>query len=149
VRRAHGVLLLGVNAADTCCSSGRVRVVWQVPYLLPKFGFPLLRLPGWVELTDEELQMKAAPFKIAAKKHWAALKRSAALDEQQRLASEQKRSLQKLKWDDQFMFMAQDLCMRDVLRLNRAVTRLAVMAFVRITCRRSGAFAGVTAWPLK
>ena len=31
--------------------------------------------------------------------------------------------------------------MRDVLRLNRAVTRLAVMAFVRITCSRSGAFA--------
>ena len=115
--------------------------VWQVPYLLPKFGFPLLRQPGWVDLTDEELETKAAPFKIAARKHWASLKTSATLDEQQRLAIEQKRSLQKLKWDDRFLFMAQDLCMRDVLRLNRAVTWLAVMAFVRITCSRSGAFA--------
>jgi hypothetical protein len=112
-----------------------------VPYLLPKFGFPMLRMPGWVGLTDEALETKSAPFKISARKHWDALKKSATLDEHQRLAVEQKRSLQKLKWDDRFLFMAQDLCMRDVLRLNRAVTRLAVMAFVRITCSRSGAFA--------
>ena len=101
----------------------------------------MLRMPGWVGLTDEALETKSAPFKISARKHWDALKKSATLDEHQRLAVEQKRSLQKLKWDDRFLFMAQDLCMRDVLRLNRAVTRLAVMAFVRITCSRSGAFA--------
>ena len=83
--------------------------VWQVPYLLPKFGFPLLRLSGWVDLTDEELEMKAAPFKIAARKLWASLKTSTTLDEHQRSAIEQKRSLQTLKWDDRFLFMAQDL----------------------------------------
>eukprot|EP00964_Phaeocystis_antarctica_P133967 scaffold98203_cov87-Phaeocystis_antarctica.AAC.1 len=37
--------------------------------------------------------------------------------------------------------MAQDSCMADILRPNRAVARLAVMGFVRVTCCRSGSFA--------
>ena len=45
----------------------------QVPYLLPKYGFPLLRIPGWVGLDNEALDTKAAPYKIALRAHWKAL----------------------------------------------------------------------------
>jgi hypothetical protein len=31
--------------------------------------------------------------------------------------------------------------MQELLRVNRAVTRLAVLGFVKVTCSRSGAFA--------
>ena len=59
---------------------------------------------------------------------------------QEKLAEEQQRSLVKVKWDDRALSLAQDQCMRDVLRLNRACTRLAVMGFVRATTSRSGGF---------
>jgi hypothetical protein len=31
--------------------------------------------------------------------------------------------------------------LQELLRVNRAVTRLAVLGFVKVTCSRSGAFA--------
>ena len=61
----------------------------QVPYLLPKFGFPLLQLRGWVGLGAAELEMKAAPFKIALREDWRQLKRSTPTTERSRLCSEQ------------------------------------------------------------
>ena len=51
------------------------------------------------------------------------------------------RRLKKERWMDGMLHVAQDRCMAEVLRLNRAVTRLAVMGFVKVTCSRSGAFA--------
>ena len=51
------------------------------------------------------------------------------------------RAQPKKKWDDQVYFIAQDICMADILRPNRAVTRLAVLGFVRTTCCRSGSIA--------
>jgi len=37
-------------------------------------------------------------------------------------------------------FLAQDMCMADVLRVNRSTTRLAVSGYVRTTCCRGGSF---------
>ena len=56
------------------------------------------------------------------------------------LGEEQQRSLVRVKWDDRALSMAQDLCMNDILRLNRTSLRLGVMAFVRATASRSGGF---------
>jgi len=39
------------------------------------------------------------------------------------------------------LYRAQDRCMEELLRVNRAVTRLAELGFVKVTCSRSGAFA--------
>ena len=47
----------------------------------------------------------------------------------------------KKKWDDGLYFMAQDVCIQDTLRPNRAVHRLAIMGFVRTTCVRAGSMA--------
>jgi hypothetical protein len=112
----------------------------QLPYLLAKFSFPRLQLVGWLDLDDEALDTKAAPYKIALRSHWKQMVTSHKLSEHEKLAEEQQRSLVKVKWDDRAMSLAQDQCMRDVLRLNRSATRLVVMAFVRATCSRSGAF---------
>ena len=57
----------------------------------------MLRMPGWVGLTDEALETKSAPFKISARKHWDALKKSATLDEHQRLAVEQEAIVAEVK----------------------------------------------------
>jgi hypothetical protein len=112
----------------------------QVPYLLPKYGFPLLQFPGWVGLDADALEMKCAPYKISLRSQWKELKVAHVLTEQEKLSEEQQRSLVKVKWDDRALSLAQDHCMRDVLRLNRACTRLAVMGFVRATTSRSGGF---------
>ena len=112
----------------------------QLPYLVPKYGFPKLKLPGWVGLDDEALDTKAAPYKIALRAHWQKLVTGHVLTEQEKVAEEQQRSLVKVKWDDRAMSLAQDQCMRDVLRRNRAATRLSVQAFVRATTSRSGGF---------
>ena len=112
----------------------------QLPYLVPKYGFPLLQMPGWVGLEKEALETKAAPFKIALREHWKELTVGHELTEEEKLAEEQQRSLVKVKWDDRALSLAQDQCMRDVLRRNRAATRLAGMAFVRATASRGGAF---------
>ena len=47
----------------------------------------------------------------------------------------------KKKWDDVVYFLAQDRCMADTARPNRAMMRMAIMRFVRTTCSRSGSFA--------
>ena len=112
----------------------------QVPYLLPKYGFPMLKFPGWVGLDEEALLTKASPYKIALRAEWKRLEKSCEPTELEKLAAEQQRSLVKVKWDDRAMSLAQDACMRDVLRRNRAATRLAVMAFVRATTSRGGGF---------
>lgn len=49
--------------------------------------------------------------------------------------------MHKKKWDDTVYFLAQDLCMEDAARPNRAVHRLAIMGFVRTTCVRAGSMA--------
>ena len=61
----------------------------QLPYLVPKYGFPLLRMPGWVGLDEEALETKAAPFKIALRAHWKALTVAHVLTEEETLAEEQ------------------------------------------------------------
>ena len=79
---------------------GRSFGALQLPYLVPKYGFPLLKLPGWVDLEEEALETNAAPFKIALRAHWKALTVSHTLTEMEKLAEEQQRSLVKVKWDD-------------------------------------------------
>ena len=106
-----------------------------VPYLLAKFVFTELEYPGWVGLTAEELAAKCKPYTLEARTHWKRLKVSHV-----RGGVDNGRSLAKDKWDDGLLYLAQDECMREKLRLNRAVTRLAIFGFVRITCSRSGAF---------
>ena len=54
----------------------------QMPYLLPKFGFPLLKMPGWVGLEEQALETKAAPFKMALVAHWKALTTAHVLTEE-------------------------------------------------------------------
>ena len=49
------------------------------------------------------------------------------------------RTLSKDKWRDGLLFVAQDECMRERLRLNRAVTRLAILAL----CARRAVGAGL------
>ena len=51
------------------------------------------------------------------------------------------RELKKERRCDGLLYAAQDACMAEELRVNRAATRLAVMGFVKVTCSRSGAFA--------
>ena len=106
-----------------------------VPYLLAKFVFPELEYPGWVGLTVEELAAKCKPYTLEARAHWKRLKVSHVHG-----GVDNGRSLAKDKWDDGLLYLAQDECMREKLRLNRAVMRLAILGFVRITCSRSGAF---------
>ena len=102
-----------------------------VPYLLAKFVFPELEYPGWVGLTAEELAAKCKPYTLEARTHWKRLKVSHV-----RGGVDNGRSLAKDKWDDGLLYLAQDECMREKLRLNRAVTRLTVMGFVKVTCSR-------------
>ena len=106
-----------------------------VPYLLAKFVFTVLKYPGWVGLKADELAIKCKPYALEARAHWKRLKVSHV-----RGGVDNGRTLSKDKWCDGLLFAAQDECMRERLRLNRAVTRLAILAFVRATCSRSGAF---------
>ena len=107
-----------------------------VPYLLAKFVFTELKYPGWVGLKADELSAKCKPYALEARAHWKRLKVSHV-----RGGVDNGRTLSKDKWCDGLLFVAQDECMRERLRFNRAVTRLAILAFVRATCSRSGAFA--------
>ena len=106
-----------------------------VPHLLAKFVFTELKNPGWVGLKADELADKCKPYALEARAHWKRLKVSHV-----RGGVDNGRTLAKDKWCDGLLFVAQDECMRERLRLNRAVTRLAILAFVRATCSRSGAF---------
>ena len=107
----------------------------QIPYMLGKFVFPMMRYKGWTGLSLAEAKAKNKPLADALRDNWKALK------VQQPDASLEGHAQPKKKWDDQVYFMAQDSCMADILRPNRAVARLAVMGFVRVTCCRSGSFA--------
>ena len=107
----------------------------QIPYMLGKFVFPLMGYAGWTGLSLAEAKAKNKPLADALRDNWKALK------VQQPDASLEGHAQPKKKWDDQVYFMAQDSCMADILRPNRAVARLAVMGFVRVTCCRSGSFA--------
>ena len=69
----------------------------QVPYLLPKYGFPLLQFPGWVGLDADALEMKCAPYKISLRSQWKELKVAHVLTEQEKLSEEQQRPLVKVK----------------------------------------------------
>jgi len=105
-----------------------------VPYLLAKYVFPMLEYPGWVGLKEHELKEKSQPYALELRQHWAKLKVANV-----REGTGNGRSLKKDRWCDGLLFMAQDLCMADKVRVNRAVQRLAVMGFVKITCNRAGA----------
>ena len=107
----------------------------QIPYMLGKFVFPLMGYAGWTGLSVAEAKAKNKPHADALRENWKALK------VQQPDATLEGHAQPKKKWDDQVYFVAQDICMADTLRPNRAVTRLAVMGFVRTTCCRSGSFA--------
>ena len=106
----------------------------QVPYMLAKYVFPLMKYDGYVGLTLAQAAVKNAEFCHELREHWKALKT------QQVDASTEGCSMAKKKWDDDLYFMAQDLCMADSARPNRAAHRLAIMGFVRTTCCRSGSF---------
>ena len=107
----------------------------QIPYMLGKFVFPLMGYAGWTGLSLAEAKAKNKPLADALRDNWKALK------VQQPDATLEGHAQPKKKWDDQLYFIAQDICMADMLRPNRAVTRLAVIGFVRTTCCRSGSFA--------
>ena len=42
------------------------------------------------------------------------------------------RVLKKDRWDDNLLFLAQDCCIREQLRTNRAILRLFTMGFVKV-----------------
>ena len=107
----------------------------QVPFYLAKFAFPMMKLPGWVGLDKEALYIRHRPYAQALRANWRALKTQGF-----RGGQGNDRSLVKERWCDGLMFVAQDACRREVLRVNRAVTRLAVIAHVKATCSRSGGF---------
>ena len=107
----------------------------QIPYMLGKYVFPMMGYKGWTGLSLAEAKANNKPFADALRDNWKALK------VQQPDATLEGHAQPKKKWDDQVYFLAQDSCMADILRPNRAVTRLAVMGFVRVTCCRSGSFA--------
>jgi hypothetical protein len=103
--------------------------------MLGKFVFPMMGYKGWTGLSLAEAKAKNKPYADSLRDNWKALK------VQQPDATVEGHAQPKKKWDDMVYFLAQDSCMADILRPNRAVTRLAVMGFVRATCCRSGSFA--------
>ena len=107
-----------------------------VPYLLPKYAFVKLGYKGWVELGAEELHVKCRPYIAELRENWKRLKVTHV-----RAGTGNGRELKKERWCDGLLYRAQDRCMQELLRINRAVTRLAVLGFVKVTCSRSGAFA--------
>jgi hypothetical protein len=107
----------------------------QIPYMLARCVFPGMGYEGWAELSLAEAREKSKPFSRELRAHWQSLK------VQEAEPARDGKKLVKKKWDDQLYFMAQDVCMADVVRVNRAVFRLAVMGFVRVTCSRSGSMA--------
>ena len=92
----------------------------QIPYMLGKFVFPMMRYKGWTGLSLAEAKAKNKPLADALRDNWKALK------VQQPDATLEGHAQPKKKWDDQVYFVAQDICMADTLRPNRAGTRLAV-----------------------
>ena len=107
-----------------------------VPYLLPKYAFVKLGYTGWAELGKEALDAKCRPYVAELRENWKRLKVTHV-----RAGTGNGRELKKERWCDGLLFRAQDRCMAELLRINRAVTRLAVLGFVKVTCSRSGAFA--------
>ena len=118
------------------CGMGDSWGALAVPYLLAKYVFPLMQHVGWVGLREAEVLEKARPYSLELRANWARLKVANV-----REGTGNGRSLKKDRWCDGLLFRAQDLCMAEQLRVNRAVTRLAVMGFVRVTCSRAGAMA--------
>ena len=106
----------------------------QIPYMLGKLVFPLMGYTGWTGLTVAEAKAKNAPLCAELRAHWKALK------VQQPDATQEGRAQPKQKWDEQLYFLAQDMCMADMLRVNRSIFRLAVLGLVRTTCCRGGSF---------
>ena len=106
----------------------------HIPYMLGRFVFPLMGYTGWSGLTLAQAKEKNRAIGAELKEHWKALK------VQQPDASHEGHAQPKQKWDDQLYFLAQDMCLADVLRVNRSTTRLAVLGFVRTTCCRGGSF---------
>ena len=90
----------------------------KVPYFLPKYGFPMLRLRGWEGLAEEDLFLKCRPYVRALKANWHGLKTSNV-----REGTANERSMIKERWCDGLLFLAQDACRDELLRINRAVTR--------------------------
>ena len=66
----------------------------QVPYMLAKYVFTLMKYEGYVGLTKAEADAKNAEFKHELREHWKALKT------QEQDASVDGRSMAKKKWDD-------------------------------------------------
>merc|ERR1711924_468751 len=99
----------------------------QIPYMLAKFVFPLMKYDGYVGLTLAQAAVKNAEFCRELAEHWKALKT------QETDASTEGRSMVKKKWDDGVYFLAQDRCMADTARPNRAMMRMAILGFVRTT----------------
>ena len=48
------------------------------------------------------------------------------------------RGLKKDRWDDNLLFLAQDVCIREQLRTNRSVQRLFTMGFVKVRLPAAG-----------
>ena len=106
-----------------------------VPYLLPKYVFKKLGYSGWVGLDSDALHSKCRPYIAELRDNWKRLKVSHERDGQGN-----GRTLKKERWCDGLLKLAQDKCMAEKLRLNRASLRLAIMGFVKVTCSRSGSF---------
>ena len=107
-----------------------------VPYLLAKYVFPRMEHVGWTGLHEAALLEKSRPYSLELRANWARLKVAHV-----REGTGNGRCLKKDRWCDTLLFRAQDACMADSVRVNRAVQRLAVMGFVKVTCSRAGAMA--------
>ena len=78
-------------------------------------------------LDAEALHAKCRPYvaELPVRDNWKRLKVSHV-----RKGTGNVRELKKERWCDGLLYRAQDRCMAELLRVNRAVTRLAVMGFV-------------------
>ena len=102
-----------------------------VPYLLPKYVFLRRGYVGWAELGAEALHLKCRPYVAELRDNWQRLMVS-----HKRAGTGNGREVKKERWCDGLLYRAQDCCMEELLRVNRAVTRLAVLGFVKVTASR-------------
>ena len=97
--------------------------------------FVKLGYVGWAGIDAEALYTKCRPYIADLRENWKRLKVTHV-----RAGTGNGRELKKERWCDGLLYIAQDACMAEEMRVNRAVSRLAVMGFVKVTCSRSGAF---------
>ena len=117
-----------------CCVSGAI----VRRYLLAQHVFPRKGYEGWTGLSRAELKSKAEPFASAMHELWERLCKA-----NPEMHTKVKGNV-KTKWSELSYKMAQDMCLemfeKGEMPPAEVITRLAVIAWVKSTCSRSGSF---------